>query len=70
MLKEFTDAMLHRVHIDHSVDIIVKLLFGSENAPSILGRIRPSGQPLVDDWSCLKEMVIRFFLYLLLLVLG
>lgn len=49
--------MSHRVHIDNSVKLIGKLLFGIEKGPEVLNAIRPAGRPLVDDWDCLKNMV-------------
>lgn len=52
------EAMSHRVHIDNSVKLIGKLLFGIEKGPEVLDAIRPAGRPLVDDWDCLKNMVI------------
>ncbi|KAJ4847408.1 hypothetical protein Tsubulata_046524 [Turnera subulata] len=58
--KDFVEAMSHRMHIDHSVKLIGKLLFGIEKGPEVLGAVRPAGQPLVDNWDCLKEMVRTF----------
>lgn len=49
--------MSHRVHIDNSVKLIGKLLFGINKGPEVLNAVRPTGQPLVDDWDCLKNMV-------------
>jgi legumain len=49
----------HRMHLDKSMDLIGKLLFGTENGPSRLSAVRPRGQVSVDDWDCLKNMVIR-----------
>jgi legumain len=50
----------HRMHLDKSMDLIGKLLFGSENGPSRLSAVRPRGQVSVDDWDCLKNMVRAF----------
>ncbi|GKV03533.1 hypothetical protein SLEP1_g15818 [Rubroshorea leprosula] len=58
--KQFVEAMSHRMHIDHSMKLIGKLLFGIENGPEVLKTVRPAGQPLVDDWDCLKKMVRTF----------
>ncbi|KAG7029275.1 hypothetical protein SDJN02_07613 [Cucurbita argyrosperma subsp. argyrosperma] len=58
--KKFVEAMSHRVHIDNSVKLIGKLLFGIEKGPEVLNAIRPAGRPLVDDWDCLKNMVRSF----------
>lgn len=56
--KQFFEAMSHRMHIDHSVKLIGKLLFGIKKGPEVLNAVRPAGQPLVDDWACLKSLVI------------
>ncbi|KAL3566414.1 hypothetical protein D5086_031829 [Populus alba] len=58
--KQFFEAMSHRMHIDHSIKLIGKLLFGIEKASEVLNAIRPAGQPLVDDWDCLKTLVRTF----------
>ncbi|XP_068634593.1 vacuolar-processing enzyme [Aristolochia californica] len=60
LLEEITQVMTHRTHLDSSIELIGKLLFGSARGPSILKTVRPSGQALVDDWSCLKAMVQVF----------
>lgn len=51
--------MTHRLHIDNSVELIGNLLFGFEQGSEVLKVVRPPGQALVDDWSCLKAMVSR-----------
>ncbi|KAF6164298.1 hypothetical protein GIB67_010268 [Kingdonia uniflora] len=58
--KKFFDVMAHRTHIDHSVELMGKLLFGYENGPEVLNAVRPAGKPLVEDWDCLKIMVRAF----------
>ncbi|KAG6505919.1 hypothetical protein ZIOFF_031232 [Zingiber officinale] len=58
--KELLDVMAHRLHIDASVELIGNLLFGAERGPEVLQMVRPAGQPLVDDWSCLRSMVRTF----------
>ncbi|KAJ4952769.1 hypothetical protein NE237_029601 [Protea cynaroides] len=58
--KQFMDAVSHRMHIDQSIELIGKLLFGIEKGPKVLNAVRPGGQPLVDDWDCLKTMVRTF----------
>jgi len=55
--KQILEAMSHRMHIDDSVTLIGKLLFGIEEGPELLSSVRPAGQPLVDDWDCLKTLV-------------
>jgi legumain len=56
--KQFVEAMSHRMHLDNSVKLIGKLLFGIEKGPEVLTTVRPAGRPLVDDWDCLKTLVI------------
>uniref|UniRef100_A0A7N0TMG9 Legumain prodomain domain-containing protein n=1 Tax=Kalanchoe fedtschenkoi TaxID=63787 RepID=A0A7N0TMG9_KALFE len=58
--KQFMEAMSHRVHLDQSINLIGKLLFGIENAHEVLNAARPARKPLVEDWSCLKSMVRTF----------
>ncbi|KAI3468149.1 hypothetical protein Pfo_024812 [Paulownia fortunei] len=58
--KQLAEAMVHRMHIDNSIKLIGKLLFGIEKGPEVLKTIRPAGQPLVDDWNCLKSLVRTF----------
>ncbi|KAK1272672.1 hypothetical protein QJS04_geneDACA012363 [Acorus gramineus] len=60
VLREITETMVHRVHLDNSVEFIGKLLFGSEAGNSVLNAVRPLGQALVDDWDCFKKMVRVF----------
>lgn len=50
-------SVSHRMHIDKSVELVGKLLFGVEGGPSVLTAVRRRGQVLVDDWGCLKNMV-------------
>lgn len=58
--KQMVDLMTHRMHVDKSMNLIGKLLFGSARGPNVLNTVRPPGQPLVDDWDCLKTMVRTF----------
>ncbi|TVT98036.1 hypothetical protein EJB05_56669 [Eragrostis curvula] len=59
-LKEIKETVKHRKHLDSSIDFIGRLIFGFESGPSVLEAVRSSGQPLVDDWDCLKSMVRIF----------
>ncbi|KAM3368891.1 hypothetical protein ACQJBY_017044 [Aegilops geniculata] len=59
-LREIKETVLHRKHLDSSIDFIGKLVFEFDKGPSVLGAARSSGQPLVDDWDCLKTMVRVF----------
>ncbi|KAE9599954.1 hypothetical protein Lal_00045772 [Lupinus albus] len=58
--KQILEAMSHRANVDNSVKLIGKLLFGIEKGEEVLNNVRPAGQPLVDDWICLKTMVRTF----------
>ncbi|KAL6633885.1 hypothetical protein ACP70R_026556 [Stipagrostis hirtigluma subsp. patula] len=60
ILRKISETVMHRKHLDSSIDFIGKLLFGFVNGPSMLQAVRPSGQPLVDDWDCLKRTVRIF----------
>lgn len=55
--KKLAEAMAHRTHIDNSIKLIGKLVFGLNNGPQVLKAVRPAGEPLVDDWNCLKSLV-------------
>lgn len=55
--KELLEVISHRLHVDNSIEFIGKLLFSSKQGSEVLKTVRPAGQPLVDDWSCLKSMV-------------
>ena len=56
-LREVKETVLHRKHLDSSIDFIGKLVFGFEKGPSVIEATKGPGQPLVDDWDCLKTMV-------------
>ncbi|KAF3495260.1 hypothetical protein DY000_02056999 [Brassica cretica] len=58
--KQVLEAMSHRLHVDNSVLLIGKLLFGISEGPAVLNKVRPCGKPLVDDWDCLKTLVRAF----------
>ncbi|KAL3619392.1 hypothetical protein CASFOL_036962 [Castilleja foliolosa] len=60
LLKLITDTILHRKHLDGSVDIIGLVLFGPDKGPSLLKSVRGKGLPLADDWDCLKSTVRLF----------
>lgn len=45
------------MHVDNSIELVGKLLFGSVNGIEMLKTVRAAGQPLVDNWDCLKSMV-------------
>ncbi|KAI3682208.1 hypothetical protein L2E82_50071 [Cichorium intybus] len=58
--KQFAEAMAHRMHIDSSIKLVGKVLFGLQKSDEVLNALRPAGQPLVDDWDCLKTFVRSF----------
>ncbi|OAY75397.1 vacuolar-processing enzyme-like isoform X1 [Ananas comosus] len=58
--KQLLEVIAHRSHVDNSIALIGNLLFGSEEGSKVLSAVRPSGQPLVDDWACLKSTVRTF----------
>ncbi|MCD7453545.1 hypothetical protein HAX54_021280 [Datura stramonium] len=58
--KEITETMLHRQHLDGSIDAIGVFLFGPTKGSSVLSSVRETGLPLVDDWECLKSTVRLF----------
>ncbi|KAK4795826.1 hypothetical protein SAY86_028152 [Trapa natans] len=60
IFREISNIMKHRVHLDGSIETIGVLLFGPGRGPAVLGEVRDSGLPLVDDWKCLKSMVRLF----------
>ncbi|KAF8400956.1 hypothetical protein HHK36_014259 [Tetracentron sinense] len=55
--KQLLDVMSHRTHIDQSMKLIGNILFGIDNGP---GMLSVRGQPLVNDWDCLKMLVRTF----------
>jgi legumain len=59
-LKQLVEELARRSRVDGSVETIGGRLFGSEEGPKILNAVRPAGQPLVDDWDCLKSIVRSF----------
>jgi legumain len=61
-MREISETVTHRKHLDSSVDFTGKLLFGFENGPSVLEAVRPSGKRLVADYDCLKRMVSTMLL--------
>ena len=59
ILKRIEETTAQRRHLDDSISMIGNVLFDSVNANSITKRARVPGSPVVDDWDCLKSMVIR-----------
>ena len=46
-----------RKNVDHNVYLIWNLFFGEEKSSDMMVNVRSNGQPLVDDWNCLKMLV-------------
>ncbi|XP_027190454.1 vacuolar-processing enzyme gamma-isozyme-like [Cicer arietinum] len=55
--KELEVEIAHREYVDKSVHMISSILFGEEKGSTIIVDVRASGQPLVDDWDCLKTFM-------------
>ncbi|KAG9154424.1 hypothetical protein Leryth_000858 [Lithospermum erythrorhizon] len=60
VLKQISDIVMHRTHLDRSMEMIGMFLFGMDKGSSALQKVREPGLPLVDDWDCLKAMVRLF----------
>ncbi|KXG22709.1 vacuolar-processing enzyme [Sorghum bicolor] len=55
--RRLLQVMSRRSRVDSTMELIGGLLFGSKEGPKVLGAVRPAGQPLADDWDCLKSVV-------------
>ncbi|CAN4114375.1 unnamed protein product [Withania somnifera] len=53
-------TIAQRSQVDNSVKHLGELLFGVEKGNEILKNVRPAGQPLVDNWDCLKAYIKTF----------
>ncbi|KAF4404584.1 hypothetical protein G4B88_005970 [Cannabis sativa] len=62
-LKKLSDELAHREHVDYSINQIGKLLLGHHDHQNGFKNLRSSGQPLVDDWDCLKTLVKTYEKY-------
>ncbi|KAI7987685.1 hypothetical protein LOK49_LG13G01401 [Camellia lanceoleosa] len=60
IIKQITETIMHRIHLDGSIHTIGMLLFGPQMGPSILTSTRKPGLAIVDDWICLKSLVRVF----------
>ncbi|KAK6935229.1 Peptidase C13, legumain [Dillenia turbinata] len=63
ILKQIRETTEHRVHLDNSIKLIGKVLFGPEKGSEALNSKRPTHLPIVDDWGCLKSTVRLFQSY-------
>uniref|UniRef100_M0ZQ71 Legumain n=1 Tax=Solanum tuberosum TaxID=4113 RepID=M0ZQ71_SOLTU len=57
---KLNEVMSKRNQVDNNVKHLGKLLFGVEKGNEVLHSVRPAGQPLVDNWDCLKSYVKIF----------
>ncbi|KAJ7952081.1 vacuolar-processing enzyme-like [Quillaja saponaria] len=55
--KQLLGEIAHREHVDYSMSHIGKQLFGHPDSANVLTTVRRAGQPVVDDWTCLKSLV-------------
>nr|GMN69307.1 hypothetical protein TIFTF001_038360 [Ficus carica]GMN69315.1 hypothetical protein TIFTF001_038368 [Ficus carica] len=61
--EKLRTEIAHRQHVDYSINNVGNLLFGFKNSAKVLTSVRPAGQPLVDDWDCLKTLVRTYEKY-------
>ncbi|KAK9232789.1 hypothetical protein WN943_023037 [Citrus x changshan-huyou] len=54
--KQLQNEILSRQQVDQNIHQIIAQVFGEENVSKMTESIRPAGQPLVDDWDCLKML--------------
>ncbi|XP_031248424.1 vacuolar-processing enzyme-like [Pistacia vera] len=55
--KQLNEEISQRQREDLNIQRITTMLFGLKNGPNMVQFVRPAGQPLVDDWDCLKMLV-------------
>jgi len=55
--NELDAEIAHRKHVDHNIHLIENILFGAKKSSTMMVHVRAIGQPLVDDWDCLKTLV-------------
>ncbi|XWS61935.1 hypothetical protein CRYUN_Cryun07bG0167600 [Craigia yunnanensis] len=60
ILKQITETIRHRIHLDGGIHLIGTILYGPAKGSATLNSVREPGLPLVDDWQCLKSMVRLF----------
>ncbi|KAM6562830.1 hypothetical protein CsatB_022828 [Cannabis sativa] len=61
--KKLSEELAHREHVDYTINQIGKLLLGHHDHQNGFKNLRSSGQPLVDDWDCLKTLVKTYEKY-------
>ncbi|KAK4340742.1 hypothetical protein RND71_039243 [Anisodus tanguticus] len=52
---KLNEVISQRTQVDNNVKHLGELLFGVEKGKEVLHSVRPAGQPLVDNWDCLKS---------------
>ncbi|KAJ8531404.1 hypothetical protein K7X08_026838 [Anisodus acutangulus] len=57
---KLNEVISQRTQVDNNVKHLGELLFGVEKGKEVLHSVRPAGQPLVDNWDCLKSFVKIF----------
>ncbi|KAK4353340.1 hypothetical protein RND71_028858 [Anisodus tanguticus] len=57
---KINEVMSQRSQVENKVKHLEELLFGVEKGEEVLHSVRPAGQPLVDNWDCLKSYVKIF----------
>ncbi|CAN4076870.1 unnamed protein product [Withania somnifera] len=57
---KLNEVISQRTRVDNNVKHLGELLFGVEKGNEVLQSVRPAGQPLVDNWGCLKSYVRIF----------
>ncbi|XP_062112845.1 vacuolar-processing enzyme alpha-isozyme-like [Humulus lupulus] len=68
--KEKVEAREHllalisqRKQVDLNMNRLGRLVLGNNENGKVLNNVRPLGQPLVDDWDCLKKLVKTYERY-------
>ena len=56
-LVKLNEVMSQRSQVDNNVKHLGELLLGVEKGNEVLHTVRSAGQPLVDNWDCLKSYV-------------
>ncbi|KAK4730052.1 hypothetical protein R3W88_023040 [Solanum pinnatisectum] len=57
---KLNEVISQRSQVDNNVKHLGELLFGVEKGNEVLHSVRSAGQPLVDNWDCLKSYVKIF----------
>ncbi|KAM6562828.1 hypothetical protein CsatB_022826 [Cannabis sativa] len=60
--EDLQALITQRKQVDDNINRIGKLVLGNKNG-KFLNNVRPLGQPLVDDWDCLKKLVKTYEIY-------